>query len=798
MNLVSVLTLALGIGANSLLFSLAYALLLRPAPLQDEERVGLIWRSTDRVDRSPFSIPTYRDIEQRQRVFEALALYRELSLNLPGGTGDPERLAGLMVRGEFLRAVGAEAVAGRGFEAEEDRLGASRTVMISQELWNRRYGADPALIGQDILLNNEPYTVVGIFSAGLRKMQLNPYVLGDFWVPMGLFWNQLPVDERESRQGTFGVARLKPQVGWQEATQDLDRIGRELKEEFPLTMSKSDLRLRPLRQDRVADVQVTVWLLQGTVGLVLLLACANLAHLMMLRLRARRLEFATRSALGAGRGRLILQSLTESILLSLLGGVVGLLLAFLGLRALPGLLPLQMMPADGLHLDSPVLLFTAALALLICPLLGLFPALRASRYSLGEIPAARFTARQGLRRWLISAEVAAALILTIGASLMLASLIQMGKMNPGFRPQGLLSLQLTLAQPKYSEASDWIGFLDRTLDQIEGIPAVDGVAAASLMPLVMGDDRSIVVAGDRPVPPVPQMATTVFQTVSPGFFRTLDIPLLAGRDFEPSDDERGGAEPVAVVNQSLARHFWPGQDAVGQQIAFEFAGTPADPQPQFRRIVGVVADVRHVSLLDNPLSHIYTSHRQPALWYRPEWPTMVLAVRTAVPPFSLTGAIRERLSRIDPDQPIYAVQSVEEAVAAQAGRQRLVLGTLSGFAVLTLILALLGVYGAVSASVISRTREIGTRMALGARPAQVMLSFFRQTLFVLLLGLAIGLLAAAGLSRFMSSLLVEVDPLDPLSYVLPTLLLLAMGLTAALLPSRRASRIDPVRALRYE
>lgn len=796
--LLSALTLALGIGINCVLFGLAHGLLIRPIPVQEEERTVLIWRDTDAGQRLPFSIPTFRDIQERQRSFGSLAMYREMSLNLTAGQGAPERLTGLIATDEFLAVLGVKPVVGRAFQPQDHRRGADRTAMISEELFKRRFAEDPTVIGTDIPLDSLLYTVVGVFPAGLRQVRLGPYSVGDVLIPFGLFHDRLPMDERENRSGTYGAARLRGVVEEDQARSDLARISRELKSEFPQTMSKSDLGLRSMRDDRVQSFETTVWLLQATVGFVLLLTCANLAHLMLVRVAERRFEFATRSALGAGRTRLAGEAFIESALVSALGFCGGLLLAAGGIGFLPAVLPTTMVPVGGLRLDLPMVAAAAVLAFAACASIGFIPSLRAARSSWMSLKSTRAAGRLRLREVVIACEVGAALALTICVALMLTSLMHLGEQRLGFRPEGVLSLRLSPSQPKYAQEEDWVRFFDRVQDEVGSIPGVASVAVSSQLPLVFGDDRSIIAAGDRPLPPVPEMKSAVFQVVSPGFFGTMGVELVQGRLFEASHDNRLSSPPVAIVNESLARLLWPDREPIGQSVAFEFAGTPADPQPQYRRVIGVVRNVRHVNLQDPPSSAIYTPYRQPAIWYRGEWPTMALLVKTSLEPTALTAAVRERMSAIDPSQPLFGIESVEDAIAVHTGQHRLVLAVLGAFAGLVLLLSLLGVYGVVSNSVAAQTREIGTRMALGADPRRIAMAGCRRPLALVLIGSLLGMLGAVGLSRFVGHLLFQVEGVDLEVYLTAAAALAAAASCAAILPARRAARLDPAAALRTE
>ncbi|HSR50760.1 MAG TPA: ADOP family duplicated permease [Acidobacteriota bacterium] len=801
MAVAALLLLGLGIGANAALFSLARGLLFLGPALQEPQRIAFIWRETDRLPDSPFSIPTYRDLEERQRSFESLALFVQSDVNLTQRGQAPERLTGLQVSAGFAGALGVQAVEGRLLTPRDDRLGADPAAVISESLWMRRWGGDPSAVGQVISLNGRQYTVVGVYPSSLVDQPLGPYRGGDVWLPIGLFFDRLPVQEREVRPGTFAVARLLPSVDMQSARADVERIGREIAQENPLTNSKSQLRLEALEEDLTGPSRPLVAVLALASGFVLLIACFNLFGLLSARTALRRHEFAMRAVLGAGPGRLLRQLTVENLLLAAGGSLLGLLLAQV-LLALPrSSLQLLGRPEALLRVDAPVIAASLVLGLVCGFLVSLPHAGRAFLQAEGHLLTSHRSVSRGLAGWVISAQMAAALALTAGAFLMLATLWRLGGQELGFEPQRVLSLQVTLPAERYADPQTGTRFFDEALQRVRSLPGVDEAAVSSLVPLAAGTGYlSIAAAGDRPLPPVPEMGTTLYQTGSPDFFRLLGMRLRSGRLLEERDDGRRQGERAAVINAAMVRQFWPDaqDDPVGETIAFEFAGTPRDPQPQYRRIVGVVEDARQSALDQEPQPTIYTAYRQPPLWFQGEWPSMALLLKTSLQAELLAPAVHRQLLEIDPELPIHDVQLVSEAVRDGMGQPRLLFQALGAFALLAVILSSLGLFATARTAVAARTREIGTRVALGATPRHIVSQLQRRSLPLIALGLLLGLAGAAGVGQMLSSLLFGTAPLEPLPLLAAALVLALSAWAATLLPAYRAARSDPARALRVE
>ena len=802
-TLIAVVTLALGIGVNVAMWSVTSAVLFRELPFEDPDRVMVLWREGKSIDRSWFSIPTFRDWRERNRVFEHLAMYRPSSQNLTGGEGEPERVKGLLVSAGFPEALGVEPIHGRLFLPGDDRLGAERSVMLGYHLWQRRFGGDPGLLGESILLDGEPYTVIGVLPPGLRNERLGREHLGDLWLPIGIFFDRLPAEDRASRE-LEGVGRLKTGVTVAAAHEDMERIVRELAAEHPMTYVGTRLDGAPIREEQGRGIGPILLLLLAAVGFVLLIACANLINLLLTRAAYRDQELATRTALGAGRGRLIRQLLVESLLVALLGSAAGLVAAALFLRLLPRLVA-GIEHVNEARIDAPIIGLTLLLSFAVSVAIGLVPALRATRperqlHVGGDHGLLTRSAlpQEGLRHTLAIVELALALVLLIGAGLMLGTLGRLRAEDPGFEARRILTLKLALPQSKHDQMFPWLAYFDEALRRIQALPGVEEVAVTSLRP--MDDDfRTIVAAGDRELPRTPDMAVATYQLVSPAYFRAMGIPLIEGRVFDARDSDRtAGSEPVVVLSESLARRLWTQESPLGKRFSFEILGSSEDPEPHWRRIVGVVGDTRLLRVNEPPGFAAYAPYDQRSPYFDGESPTMTLMVKTRGEPAELSATVREELLAIDPHQPVFDVQSMSEVVEAQFDESRTISSLLSSFAALALVLALVGVYGAIAYNVVARTREIGTRMAFGASPGQILRLLLRRGLLIISLGVTIGLVAAALLTRLMSSLLYGVEALDPGIYLGIALALGAVGLLAVLIPAWRAMRVQPAEALHYE
>jgi len=802
-TVIAVVTLALGIGVNTAMMSVVSALLFRDLPYRDVDRVMALWRDTESHGRSIFSIPTLRDLAERSRAFEWVAMYRFCSKNLLGREGMPERVTGLMVSADFPRVLGVEPQLGRSFLPEDDRPGADRTVIISHELWQSRFGGDPSLLGATLDLDGLAYAVIGILPPGLGEEEIDGHRLGDIWLPVGLFMDQLPAEKRAERL-MQAIGRLAPGSSVEAAQRDLDRLLEELQLEHRRSYEENRFSAAPLRWDLIRNIRTELLSLQAAVFFVLLIACANLVNLLLTHVSQRQRELATRMALGASRRRLIRQLLTESLLLGLVGGVLGIVGAHLYLPWLGRLLTGDYATRE-VQLDAPVLAASGLLTLAVSLICGLVPALRAVRSNRQrDLAASGLSSRGGVphrrfREGLVMVEIGLALALLIVTGLMLRTVDRLAHQDPGFGTERLLTLNIQLPQWKFEQPQVWMAFFEQALERLRALPTVEAAAATTLRPLEGDPGGSILAAGDRPLPETPaEMAKGVFQLVSPDFFRTLGIPLLAGRDFDSRDDVRRGSEPVVVISKSLARHLWPDESPIGKTFAFEFDGSAENPLPQWRRVVGVVGDAR-LGKLHHP-SHFaaYAPYTQRSLYFSGESPTMTLVVKARSEPTAIVGQVRDALTELGHRQPVHSVLTMEELIDVTLAEPRLIFAMLSSFVILALVLTVVGVYGLMALLVTSRTREIATRVALGATPAQIFGAVLREGARLTAVGLGLGLAVAAVSVRGIEKLLYKTEPVDPPLYLVMAILLGAVALLAALPPAWRATRVAPAEALRYE
>jgi putative ABC transport system permease protein len=795
-TVVAVLALALGIGANTAIFSAVNAVLLRPLRYEDPARIVWLAETSRHMDDMSVALLNFADWQERNRSFSAMGLVRSQSFTLTGGDR-PQRLEGYLVSSGYFAALGVEPLLGRAFLPGEDKEGAARVAVLHHRLWRDRFASDPGVLGTTLLLNGEPTTVVGVMPAGFDE---DDEV--DLYVPLGPYLPQLP-QNRDYHPGFYGVARLKPGVTPAAAQSDMSAVARTLAEEYPDSNEGNGVSVQRLTDVIVGDVRPALIVLLAAVGFVLLIACANVANLLLARAEARSREIVIRTSLGAGRWRLVRQMLTESAVLSLAGGLVGLLLAVWAIHALVAFDPGNIPRVREVGVDARVLAFAFGVSLLTGLLFGLAPALRATRPDLSSTLKEGATGvvagfrGQHLRGALVVTEVALTLVLLVGAGLMLKSFEQLRGVDPGFSAPHVITMKLPAPQGPDPDGARWETFYKDAVERVATLPGVEAAAASSAQPLEGGGSESGVVAEGRPFPTSPDEGTLVqWQTVSPGYFRTMSVPLLRGRDFNGADDAR--AAPVAIIDRTLADKFWPGENPVGKRLAFEFKGeTMADPQPIWREIVGVAGHVKHYGLNGVDRVQLYAPLSQRPLWIQPERP-MTLFVRAEREPESVAGAVRAEVGRIDPDVPVYRVETMEQVVSNELAQPRFSSLLLGAFAGLALTLASVGIYGLVAYTVSRRTREIGLRMALGARAADVLRLVVAQGMVLVAIGLAVGLVAALVLGRLLASQLYAVSASDPATFAIVALLLLAVTLAASWIPARRATRVDPLVALRYD
>lgn len=780
-TLIAVLLLALGLGANTAIFSVVQAALLHELPYEDPERLDFLWE-----DATAFGFPkntpspaTFLQWQQRARSFSAVAAMEGRSFNLTGG-GEPERLDGYRVTGDFFSLLGIRPAAGRLLGTADDRPGVQHAV-LSHGLWERRFGADRTVIGRTVSIDGAPWTVVGVLPRGFRF----PGDAADLFLPMG--WTP----EQRASQSHFLVVIGRRQAGVSERAGNAEMValGRQMERENPADLTNLGAFTASFREELSGRARPGLLLLLATVGLLLLIACSNVAGLLLARAARRRRETAVRVALGAGRWRLLRQNLAESVLLALAGGAAGLLLAHWTLRALQPLLPESLFLAMELRIDGTVLLFGLAAALGTGLLFGLAPALASwhtAPYDALKEGARGTSSGFRARGVLVAAQAALSLVLLIGAGLILKSFTRLTATDPGFRSDHRLTLQLTLPMPKYADDTRRAAFYGEILDRVRALPGVTAAGAISRFPLSSEGGANGIYFEGRPLPQAGEMPVVNVRDVSAGYFATMGARLLRGRGLSPRD--RAGAPLVAVINDAMARRFWPGQDALGRR--FRTASSEATP---WVTVVGVLADIRQNTLAEPAVPEIYYPVDQAAN------PTLRdFVVRTREEPLALANAVRRAIWSLDPDLPISGVRTVDDVVAMDVAAERLQSVLLGTFAVLALLLAAAGIYGVVSYAVVQRTRELGIRAALGAGAPNLLRLVLRQGLRPVLLGLAAGFAAALAASRLLASLLHGVEPRDPAVFALGSLVLLAAALFASLLPAARASRTDPLVALRAE
>ncbi|MBV9924261.1 MAG: ABC transporter permease [Acidobacteria bacterium] len=782
-SLVALAVLALGVGANTAIFSVVNAVLLRPLPYPGAERViafeGV--NPSKGIKESNLSAPDAVDWRSQARSFEALAIYTPGSANLSGG-GEPERVAGAYVEPDFFRVLGVGAARGRAILPEDDKPGSAPVVVLSHALWVRRFGADPAAVGRTIDLGGRQREVVGVMPAGFDF----PY-RSELWVPLQL---DLAKEARDNRS-LFVVGRLREGVAVAAAQTELDAISARLAEAYAVTNVGWGVRLQPLKDALVGELKTTLFMLLAGVGLLLLIACANVANLLLARAAGRRREVALRLALGAGRWRIARQMLTESVLLGVAGGALGAALSVWLTDLLVALAPAGTPRLAETSADWRVLLFAAGASVLTGVAFGIAPAWQASRYdlndSLKEGGRGAGGGRSRMRSGLVVAEVAVSLLLLAGAGLLVKSFGRLQAVDPGFDPEGVITMRVSLPGARYKEPARKVEFYATLLERVRSLPGVESAGATIQLPL-RGSDYSIwrgLIREGRPETPEEAIDAS-YSVVTPGYFRALRIPLRAGRAFDERD--RTDSAKVAVVNESLARKVFPGEDPVGKRIHIW-----RDEEFQ-REIVGVVGDTKPDSLETAGAPQIYVPHAQDA-----EWGGLSLTVRArGAGAESLVGAVREEVRALDRELPIYDVKTLGKVVADSTAYRRVSMFLMAGFAVAALLLAGVGLYGVVSYAVTERTREIGVRVALGAQRRDVVRLVVRHGMLLTLLGLAVGLACALALTRLMTGLLYEVSAADPGVYILVALLLAAVALLACLVPARRATKVDPMVALRYE
>ncbi len=792
---VVILVLALGIGANSAIFSLVNAMLLRPLPYEESNRLMFLTEWSQQVQNMSFSFANYFDVRDQNKVFVHTGAFRGQNLVLTG-TGEPERLQGRQVTWGFFPTVRVRPVLGRVFTAEEDRPSAERVAVLSENFWARRFARDRSVINRVLTLNNEPYTVIGVLSSNFH----GTFRQVDVWVSMGRHEDTMGgAKNRGNHPGVYVVGRLKPGVTLEQARADVVGIAQRLAEQYPDTSARQSMTVRPLLEAVVGPVKPAVLVLLGAVVFVLLIACSNVANLLLARGAARQREIAVRAALGAGRWRLVRQLLTESVLLSFAGGGAGLLVAYAGMKGLIAISPPNTPRMDEVALDATVLAFTAGISVLTGLLFGLVPALQVSRTETAETlkeggrGRSASVARHRARNILVVSEVSLALILLVGAGLMLRSFRNVVLADPGFNSEGVLTMSVPLPQAKYEDPAKVRNFITQLLENVKGQTGVQTVATA--LPLLGGWQSSFSVYG-KPEPPPGQQPSADITRISPAYFQVMQIRLLKGRTFD--DRDTNTAPPVCIVDETFASTHWPGEDPLGKQVRFGRPGANRSGRPPepLMTVVGVVAHVKHYGVDQDSRVELYLPYQQSSIG------SFSLLVRTSGEPAAVTSAARQAVRSLDSDVPIFSIRTLDEIVEGLTATKRLSAMLLGVFAALALVLAAVGIYGVMSYSVTERTHEIGIRMALGARPRDVFRLVVGQGMWMAGIGLVLGLAGAFGLTRLIGSalaaILFRVSATDPPTYSVVPLLLAVVALLASYIPARRATRVDPMVALRYE
>jgi putative ABC transport system permease protein len=788
---VAVITLALGIGANTAIFSVVNAVLLRPLPYPNAGRIAAIQELNEKGSRVQVTAANFLDWRRQNTVFEHLAAILTRPSNLNAGD-EAEQINLAMTSAEFFEVFGVRPESGRFFLPEDEKAGHAPVAVISHGLWQRRFGGDPSAVGKSVTLDGQTYTIIGVAPAGFQYPDKT-----EVWIPPFQLVPTLGPQMDLERTRGFGflsaVGLLKPGVTVGRANDEMTVITSRLRQQYPEANNNRFDRVESLQTNIVGESSTALLLLLGAVGLVLLIACANVANLLLARAASRVKEIAVRLALGATRLRVVRQLLVESVLLSLAGGGGGLLFGWWGVSLVRGLLPSDFPRAQAIGVDLRVLGFTFLVSFVTGVLFGLAPALRATNPDLNESlkeggrGAAGDGRRSHVRSLLVVSEVALSLMLLVGAGLLFRSFLRLQEVELGFRPERVLTFRIAPSGPNFTRDPQYSAFYRQVAERTRALPGVDAVGVINTLPLSKGPTSAVQVEG-RPTLTKDKWPRVNYRSVSPDYFRAVGVPVLKGRAFDAHDDE--SAPLVVIVNQSLARRDFPGEDPVGKRI--NTGGTGADGQPVWLQIVGVVGDVRSLELGSEPTPEIYTSYLQDP------FAGMSFVVRTSVEPEGLVSSVREAVRQVDRAQPVTEFREMGQIVNEAAAQPRFNSLLLAVFACLSLLLAAAGIYGVMSYGVTQRTREIGLRMALGAQTGDVLRLVLGRGMGLTLLGAALGLAASFGLTRVLRSQLFGVSETDPLTFAGVTLLLTFVALLACYIPARRATRVDPLIALRYE
>ena len=799
-TLIAVLTLALGIGANTAIFTVVNAVLLRPLPFVEPDKLLFIWQTHPfgkriGMDQLPTSNADFLDWQEQSNLFEGMSMLDSWGGNLTGGAA-PEHIDGARVSVNLLSLLRASPMLGRDFTAEEARPGNDHVLILSHGLWQRRFGGKPDVVGQQVQIDGESFTILGVmgpdfaFPKDVGLPEYFPFARTAAWLPIAL------TEQQRKNRGSHHlatIARLKPGATLAQAQSQLAAIAKNIEQKDPEQAKDWGATVNLVHEQVVGSSRKAIWILLGAVGCVLLIACANVANLLLARATSRQKEIAIRAALGAGRLALVRQLLTESVLLSLVGGTLGVLLAAWSVKVLVAVSAGRLPRLAEINIDARVLLFTAAVSLITGVVFGLVPALQASKTDLNESlkesgrSAMGGRHRQRARSLLVVSEVALSLVLLVGAGLLAKSFVRLQNVKPGFDPDHLLTVDLALPQMKYKDDAQMARFFEQVVERIRALPGVEAAAAVSHLPLSGHEELDGFSIEGRPEPiEVAQIQTADFRVITPDYFRALKIPLLQGRTF--TDQDRANTTYSVVIDEAFARRFFPGEDPIGKRLTEQGSRSTHG----LATIVGVVGGVKHTELKTEPRPTMYLTAPQSP------WRNMTLVVRSTNDPASLTAAVRREVWAVDKDQPLAEISAMDQLFAKAVAPQRFNMLLVGLFAALALTLASIGIYGVIAYSVTQRGQEMGVRLALGASSRDILVLVIGQALRTSLLGVGVGLVAAFALTRVMSSLLFEVSATDPFVFAVLAVLLTGVALIASYIPARRATKVDPLVALRYE
>jgi putative ABC transport system permease protein len=786
-TMVAVITLALGIGANTAMFSAINGMLLRPLVYEEGDKLMFLSEASEQIPNMSFSMENFKDLRDQNRVFHSVVAYRGVNYILTGGDR-AERLVGREVSVGMFDTLRLQPFLGRPFTAEEDKVGAAPVVLLGEAFWARSFGRDPNVIGKQLVLDGETYTVIGVMPGKMHASMR----LTDVFTPLMRREDELGgATERGNHPGIYVYARRKPGVTEEQAIADVKRLAQQLAQTYPDSNAGQTMTARGLHETLVENVKGPSLVLMGAVVFVLLIACANVANLLLSRTAVRQREIAVRSALGAARWRLIRQLLTESLLLSGVGAALGLVFAYWGVEALVAMLPENTAQAELITIDVRVLLFTTLVAVIAGVLFGMAPGLQAARTDVNETlkeggrSRSMGVAHHRVRSALVVVETTLALILMVGTGLMLKSFLRVTRADPGFDPNHVLTANVSAPESKYKEPAQRRMFIEQVVSRVQAIPGVQ--AAASALPLLGGWQSGFTIAG-RPEPSHAEMPSADVTRISPDYARVMGIRLLKGRLFGSQD--HADAPAVCVVDETFAQTHFPNEEPIGKRV--RFGRHAPDNKNPWMEIVGVVNHVKHYGVDQLSRPEIYLPYTQSPI------PSFTLVVRTSGDPGAITAAVRQAVQQVDADVPLYQVRTLESIMAEAVAQRRLATVLISVFGSLAVLLGAVGIYGVTSYAVTQRTQEMGIRMALGARPGQIFKLVLGNGMMLVAFGIVAGLAGAFGLSRLIASVLFQVSPSDPPTYFASPLLLAVVALLASYIPARRATTVDPVVALRWE